>query len=238
MRTDLEKELVKESNKLYPDNEHLNIVYEVLNRDVINEKRIKDSIDSPDPSSFLSKNKKLNKNKIFTEKAIKNLCMKYRLRFLNSSLYQGELPQEALNKIRKFEKKNNVKVNNFKIIAPEEKFQLKDSKKDPLLFIPLENNHYYLIHKWGNDMSYARNIFLYPLRNITTFSLCIFAGALILTMLLPESLFKSTTYNLILLKKVFTFFISYLFLFTSSIIFGIKTNMEFSSEQWNSEFFN
>ena len=36
-------------------------------------------------------------------------------------------------------------------MAPSALFRL-EKTDDPLLFVPLGNNYYYLVHKWGNDL--------------------------------------------------------------------------------------
>lgn len=45
----------------------------------------------------------------------------------------------------------------FLIAAPSESFELQDRPVDPLLFCRLDDNNFYLVHKWGNDLSVFRS---------------------------------------------------------------------------------
>ncbi len=44
----------------------------------------------------------------------------------------------------------------FKVMAPAARFKLCDSDADPLLFVPVGKDHYYLVHKWGGDLRWHR----------------------------------------------------------------------------------
>ena len=50
-------------------------------------------------------------------------------------------------------------------MAPSVLFRL-EKKDDPLLFVPLGNEYYYLIHKWGNDLHPFRKALMWPFKNI------------------------------------------------------------------------
>jgi hypothetical protein len=45
------------------------------------------------------------------------------------------------------------KYNSFRICAPKESFELKERPMDPLMFYPLGDDNFYLVHKWGSDIS-------------------------------------------------------------------------------------
>ena len=87
----------------------------------------------------------LETNKIFHLEQIKTICIDYRLRFLDSDIFKNEIPEEAISKIRMLEKAHNTSLNGFKIIAPSKAFHLLNYD-DPLLFVPMGNDYYYLIH--------------------------------------------------------------------------------------------
>ena len=53
----------------------------------------------------------------------------------------------------------------IKMMAPSKLFEL-ENYDDPLMFVNLGNNYYYLIHKWGNDMSFFRKI-LFDLKEVS-----------------------------------------------------------------------
>lgn len=120
----------------------------------------------------------LNNPRIFTGDEIKSIAVKYGLRFLPSIYYKGSLPNDLPQKIREFKELglcqsvyaggNNVcswqdhyREPVYGILAPKESFNLQEKPKDPLFFAKLEDGTYYLIHKWGNDLSiwnYVKNI--------------------------------------------------------------------------------
>jgi hypothetical protein len=103
------------------------------------------------------------------------LCNKYYLRFLPTAIYKGSIDKETANKISQFEIANGVKCGNWErrvklrgyewqngntyIVAPKESFELQEKPKDPLLFYQINNEYFYLIHKWGNDISTLRRTY-------------------------------------------------------------------------------
>ena len=96
---------------------------------------------------------KLSKSRIYHIDHIKKVSIDYRLRFLDIKYFKNKLPIEALKQIKKLEKEHKTKLSEFKIMAPSVLFRL-EKKDDPLLFVPLGNEYYYLIHKWGNDLKH------------------------------------------------------------------------------------
>jgi hypothetical protein len=65
------------------------------------------------------------------------------------------------HKIRDFQDEHKIPTYHLKIhiVAPKESFQLEEKPKDPLAFIELSTGDYYLLHKWGNDLSFTRRIY-------------------------------------------------------------------------------
>jgi hypothetical protein len=109
---------------------------------------------------------------LFTIKEIKTICLKYNLRFLDSSYFKAPFPYDAISKIKAFEEKYNVKIKTFKVVAPAEVFKLEDCNKDPLLFAQLADNRYYLIHQWGNDLAWYRALISYPIKSVYSYFTC------------------------------------------------------------------
>lgn len=126
-----------------------------------------------------------DKKNLFSLNDISAICIKYRLRFLDSSHFSAEIPYEAVSKIKEFEKKYGHRIERFKIIAPDRVFRLTDVNKDPLLLAQLGDNSYYLLHKWGNDLSWYRAILCYPFRNIYCFLASVFCLGLIIGFSMP-----------------------------------------------------
>jgi hypothetical protein len=176
------------------------------------------------------------KDKIYSISEIKRVCEKYRLRFLDSKYFKGEIPYEAISKIKEIEKKNKIEFTNFKIIAPAGLFKLEDTHQDPLLFASIGNGNYYLIHKWGNDLSWHRKILAYPLRNLYSFFTSIFILSAILSFLVPESWLNmpmgSLTLRIWLTIHLFIGFSGFM------IFLGSTMQKNFSSNVWDSKFFN
>lgn len=104
----------------------------------------------------------------YTEEEIKNLCIKYDLRFLSSQYYKGELDSELAAKLNQFIKKHpevGDSSNSFYVIASGENFDLYErnatSRKssNPILLyqIPKEKK-YVIIHQWGKGFGFFRRL--------------------------------------------------------------------------------
>lgn len=165
---------------------------------------------------------------------IERICIDYRLRFLNSALFKGELPYEAISKIKHLEKTHNTSLKGFKIMAPAKMFKLKNAD-DPLLFAPIGNQYYYLIHSWGRDLHPLRKLMMWPFRNLETFIGFVLLISLILTAMVPEGLFSRQ-------QTISEFFMIYFFMIKwvggISIFYGVKLGKNFSSSIWRSKFYN
>ena len=176
----------------------------------------------------------LETDKIFHIDQIKEICIDYRLRFLDSSYFKGKIPQKAISKIKQLEAAHNTEIKGFKIMAPSKLFKLED-KDDPLLFAPIGNDYYYLIHKWGNDLHPLRKLFAWPFKNIANLALVMLLVSYLVTLLVPEGLFskKSSTAE---------FWIIYFFMFkciASIVIFyGFALGKNFNPAIWKSKYFN
>ena len=108
---------------------------------------------------------KVETNAIFHISDIKKLCADYRLRFLDTVFFKDEYPKEAITKIHELENLHNTTLSSFKIVAPIDVFKLRKAD-DPLLFAPMGNGYYYLIHKWGNDVNPFRKLRYWSVKNI------------------------------------------------------------------------
>ena len=176
----------------------------------------------------------LEADKIYHINQIKEVCIDYRLRFLDSKYFKGDIPQEAFQKISEMEMRHNLEIKGFKIIAPSKLFKLKD-KDDPLLFAPIGNNYYYLIHKWGNDLHPLRKILMWPFKSIVNLALVVFVVSFLTTLLVPEGLFSKT-------NTTAQFWIVFFFMFkclASVVIFyGFAMGKNFNPAIWNSKYFN
>ena len=229
-RINIAEELIREKRKSLLDQANL-----LLNSEFREDEDILKRIQNPtykhqNLSSFSLEN-------IFTSEQIKNIAIKYRLRFLDSKLFKGEIPYEAILKVKELEKKHKVKFSEFKILAPASLFKLEDRNKDPLLFASVsspngggqEGAAFLLIHKWGNDLNGFRKVLAFPLRTIKNFVLTFLTLSLLITLAVPVD------YN----TRMFVFLLSNLFFISTFAHIGyMRLNQNFSEFEWDSKFVN
>ena len=127
---------------------------------------------------------------------------------------------------------HNKKLNSFKIMAPSIMFRLKKTD-DPLLFIPIGSNYFYLIHKWGNDLAPLRKIRMWPFRSITNLLLTLLFLSYFVTLITPISIFTKN-------PNSSGFWILFLFMFkalVSIVLFlGVALGKNFNPKIWNSKY--
>lgn len=122
----------------------------------------------------------LETDRIYHINTIKEICIDYRLRFLDSKYFKNEFPSEAFEKINALQQEHNIEIKNFKVMAPSKLFRL-ENPDDPLLFSPLGNGYYYLIHKWGNDLSPFRKLLVKPFKTLETLLFSAFIVSILVT---------------------------------------------------------
>jgi hypothetical protein len=166
---------------------------------------------------------------IFTAEQIKRIAVTYRLRFLDSKLFKGEIPYEVILKVKALEQRHKVKFSEFRILAPAALFKLEDRNKDPLLFAKVSENKFLLVHKWGNDLNAFRKIIAFPLRSIKNFILTFLTLSLLIANAIPAD--YST--------RLFIFLLSNLFFASMFAHIGyMRLNQNFSEFEWDSRFIN
>jgi len=141
-------------------------VYDWITDEVCAEREIEKRIRNQTPQQFVSyPSLCLNKELILSESQIKAFCVNLRLRFLDANHFAGEIPVEALCKVKELERETGKRVELFKIIAPAKAFKLSKCKDDPFLLAALGNGRYFLIHQWGKPLPWWRQVVYFPLRN-------------------------------------------------------------------------
>lgn len=121
---------------------------------------------------------------IYTIAEIKDICMKYRLRFLPSVKYKGTVPAELIFELRRklvadngFGHLENGNVHDFKynlfVMAPGYMFNVGNytktkreklaeikrlKKEDPACFVKINEDKYMFLKEWGNSFSPFRRI--------------------------------------------------------------------------------
>jgi len=234
-KTNIEEKLARAKIDTLKSDEILNEVQQILNSDAENQARIERNILG---GRKIVSNQfdfdQLETNKIFHIDQIKQICIDYRLRFLDSKYFKGDIPSEAIEKIKKIEKSHNLEVKGFKIVAPSKLFKLKD-KDDPLLFAPIGNDYFYLIHKWGNDLHPLRKMLMWPFKNIVNLTVLVLLISYLVSLMVPEGLFSKTSSSA-------EFWIIFFFMFKSIaavvIFYGFALGKNFNPAIWNSRYFN
>ena len=175
---------------------------------------------------------KLATANIFHIDNIKNTCIDYRLRFLDLKYFKNDLPQEAFDKIARLEAVHGTTLSGFKIMAPSKLFRLKNTD-DPLLFVPIGNDYFYLIHQWGDDLSPFRKLFMWPFKNIWNLMVLIMGISWIATSLTPMAIFSKTT-------SWSTYWMVYFFMFKAIaaivLFYGFALGKNFNPAIWNSKY--
>ena len=214
-KTNLEHILIKE-NKKYFDVKHFN------------------------STNHLSYKKQTNKfdfdlldtDKIVHLNSIKKMCINYRLRFLDIDFFKGEIPIQAIENIKALELDHDSQINGFKIMAPSIMFRLKNSD-DPLMFAPIGNNYFYLIHKWGNDLNPLRKIRMWPFQSLINLLITLLCASYLITILTPIEIFTRT-------PDTSSFWLLFLFMFkaiVSIVLFlGVALGKNFNPQIWNSKY--
>jgi hypothetical protein len=181
-------------------------------------------------------------NQVYTREQIKELCIRFRLRFLPSEMYKGTLPYAAITAITDFEYTFTLgDKKQYYIVAPAEFFKLHDRFSDPLLFAKLSNGTYYLLHQWGDDFKPYKQAIVYPMRNEKTLAITsVGIGVLVTLLFLLGGVFSLDKYNTgsWFAMHVITFIFSASFTFVTSVVYGLVTYSDLSEDTWNSKYFN
>ncbi|MDA9127776.1 hypothetical protein N9J65_02840 [Flavobacteriaceae bacterium] len=176
----------------------------------------------------------LDTDRIFHVDHIKAICIDYRLRFLDSKLFKGSVPYEAAIKIKELEKEHKTVIEGFKIMAPSKLFKLENAD-DPLLFAPIGNGYYYLIHKWGNDLSPYRKLAVLPFKSFENLMILTALVSFFASFLVPKGLFSIETSGV-------QFLLTFLFMFKSVaavvLYYSFAAGKNFNSVIWDSKYSN
>ena len=231
----LANQLKKIRQKEFDDLQWRNQVNEILNSHIPSEIRIKETLASQNSGTTNDFNfESLDTSRIYHLDHIKKLCIDYRLRFLDTKYFKSKFPDEAISEIKGLEDKHQTELKGFKIIAPSKLFKLENAD-DPVLFAPMGNDYFYLIHKWGNDLHPLRKFFMWFFKGFENLVLLTFLISLFLTFLVPDGLFGKE-------YSVSNFLMIFLFMFKSVaavvIFYGFALGKNFNTAIWNSKYYN
>lgn len=230
-KVNLFEELLSERNKEISSDELKSIVKKIWSNHDSKKDQIRISLNKKnDYKNNQLKFDKMESKNIFHKDTIKKICVRYRLRFLDSNLFKGEYPKNITRIITDLESKHDTSLSNFKIMAPSKLFKIK-SPDDPILFVPIGNDYFYLVHKWGKEFNKLRKLMVLPFKNIdnlTIFSILVSVFFALVGKLVMPSLTSSEVFILFLfLVKGFIFIFFYMF---------FLTRRNFSESNWNSKY--
>ena len=231
----LVNELLRKRKSAISEDNLMEAVKAILTKDDEQREAIRERLNDHDNANFNNFNfDLLETDRIFHTDQIKAICIDYRLRFLNSNLFKNDIPEEAITQIKRLEKEHEIVLNGFKIVAPSKHFHLKNYD-DPLLFAPIGNDYFYLIHKWGNDLNPLRKLLVRPLRDMGSLLWLIAAVSLIFSLLIADNPFNKVDKDLFVL-------LAFLFTFKSlcgvALYFFFWRGKNFNTAIWNSEYYN
>lgn len=199
-------------------------------QDVLEAAHINSSNDNKGGNNFNFED--LESSKIFHINTIKKICIDYRLRFLDLKYFKSNLPDEALAEIKQLEQTHKTHLEELKIMAPSKLFRL-SNPDDPLLFVPLGNNYYYLVHKWGSDLSPLRKLVVFPFKSIENLLVSAIVSSLVLTILFNLGSIPGKL-------ETGEFLLLFLFMFKSVvgivIFYAISNGKNVNSAIWNSKY--
>ena len=177
---------------------------------------------------------KLDTKKIYHISHIEKLCVNYRLRFLDSNLFKGDIPQEAVNTIKKLNTEHHTELKGFKIIAPSKLFKLKNAD-DPILMAPIGNGYYYFIHKWGNDLNPLRRLLVWPVKTLENFIATMFVISLAATAIVPKGIFFDESSRI---EFMMLFIFMFKWLLGIALYYGFAKGKNFNEAIWQSKYYN
>ena len=229
----LQNTLRKDRDKHISSEDLKDMIQAIFDQKEAIKSRVKSTLETPNNSYVNTLTfDALDLDKIFHIDSIKKLCINYRLRFLDTHLFKGEYPKELYSIIPNLENDYKIQLKDFKIMAPSKLFRLK-TKEDPLLFVPIGNGYYYLVHKWGEDLKSYRKILVWPFKNINTL---IFTSIILslLSTAIGSAFFNDFSDTQLLV--IFIFNIKTFVFVTFYLLFMMRKN--FNESIWNSKYKN
>ncbi len=177
---------------------------------------------------------RLDPSRIYHLRHIRKICIDYRLRFLDLAFFKPSLPREATAAIEALEAHHATRLEHLKIIAPSRLFKLED-QDDPLLFVPMGNDYFYLVHKWGNDLHPLRRLLVWPFKSLPNLLLLLVLLSYLATLLIPGGLFSKH-------NSAAEFGILFFFTFKAVVavvlFYGIALGKNFNPAIWDSKYYN
>ena len=238
-KINLKNALISERSKL--SNNIVKSVINQLNNDFLQEKSIETHLSDYHSKNYISDIDISNTENVFNIKEIENIAVKHRLRFLPTKYFKNHIPKEAIFKIKEIEKSHSTSIKQFYILAPSTAFDLEDCNKDPLLFIPLKNNNFLLVHKWGSDLSWFKKLTALPFRSLESMVASVGITALFIALLTPTWLILNGAeidMGYFGYHRLAWFFYAFIMLCSLSTFICFSQSIYPSEYQWNKKTYN
>lgn len=234
-RIDIEERLMKIRNQRVEEQNVMDEVFQIFSKNEKTRKEILFTLTNKPSSHENAFNfELLDGFRIFHEDDIKKICTLYRLRFLNSHYFKGDFPEEAVSEIRRLEVQHQSTLGNFKIMAPAKLLKLENAD-DPLLFAPMGNGYYYLIHKWGRDLHPLRKLMMWPFKSMENLVFVIFLMSIVLTAISPMHWFSKNPGNA---EYIFMFLVIFKGIIGLTMFYGFAKGKNFNGVIWESKYYN
>jgi hypothetical protein len=154
---DIKDRLTQLSNKTRNSGEILiSEAKRILDQDLFTEQKILENLIKYNQSYELADEESLEKDLIFSVNEIKQICIQYRLKFLDSKAFKAPIPYEAILKVKHLNSKFDKQLKEFKILAPHEFFAKKDGDASGLLFV--KTNHSFRQGKYCHAIDFFMGI--------------------------------------------------------------------------------
>lgn len=234
-RINLQRKLETSRNRSVTEERILGQVHDILKkREEVNQQVLERLQEGAAADSNDFDFDRLEVQRIFHLSHIKEIAITYRLRFLQTRYFKSPFPSETLYEIHRLEQIHQTRLEGFQILAPSKHFKLENAD-DPILFAPIGNDYYYLVHKWGRDLHPLRKLVMWPLKSIENLGIFAFLFSFALTFLIREIFYSGY-------RETSQFIMLFMFTFKSILglilFYGIALGKNFNECIWKSKYYN
>lgn len=234
---DIKQELLKYKDcSVNPEDEVIIEANKILKQSIFKEQNILSNLKTYNKSFQLIDEVGLDEHLIFSTEELKKICVKLRLKFLDSQNYHFDIPYEAILKIKELNRLQKKDLEGFKILGVSETFKRKSDKANFVLFAPTIYGNYYLVHNWGTRLNWYKKLIAFPLRSFEALAATLLVLVFIVTMSLPTYLItldRTATYWCG--YRIATYFHLLIFFSGVSAYILVGFNKRFSSQIWQQE---
>ena len=231
----IQEELSRERKKIRSSEDLLlQEAHKLLLQEQFSEKNILSNLKSYTKSFGLLDEEGIDPGFIYSVREIRNICIRYRLRFVDSQVYTGEFPYEVVLKIKDLNAIQRKDLMFFKVLSPLENLKNPALNMDTLLFVQTVYGNYYLVHRWGNSLPASGKIKGFPFRSIETFMMCVITLTALVSLLLPNKYLTTDTHaDYFSMYRVACFFHVLILVAGFCVCYLFKTNKSFSVSDWD-----